>query len=208
MTTLATLQTNIAAALRDSANSTFTTTELTAFINRGLNELGGVYPREIVNTSTTVSSGVYSYALPTGMTYPYRVDIYTDAGSYYATLAPSRGEGPNDGWQVHNGTLYLPPGMSLTTGYTLHLYGYGVYTQLSATSDTTDLDTVGEWAVLLYAQMAGLKALTIDRALFQQWQADANNTDVTPIAVGQLYQIARRDWTDEKTRLRKLRKSG
>lgn len=208
MTTLSTLITNVSGDLRDSSNTTFSTAEVTDLINRGISMMETVYPREIWSSATTISAGVYTYSLPTGMTSPYRVDIYTDAGSYSSTLARSFGEGPNTGWEVHNSILYIPPDLTLTAGYTLHVFGYGGYTQLAASSDTTDLDTVGEWALRLFCQTEALSLLLVDRAKFQQWQADSNNTDITAIGVAQLYQISQRRWDREVSRLRRMRKTG
>lgn len=208
MTTLANLITYVSQDLRDSSNATFSTTEVTDLINRGIDVLGSVFPREIVSNSTTISSGVTTYALPTGMTYLYRADIYTDAGSYYSTLGRGTGEGPDSGWETHADTLYLPPNLNLSAGYTLRLWGYGNWTQLSVSSATTDLSTTAQWALRLFCQSEALGLLLIDRAKFQQWQTASNNTDVSAIGVAQLYQIASRRWEREVSRLRRLRKTG
>lgn len=207
MTTLSTLITNVSGDLRDSSNNTFSTAEVTDLINRGIDVLGGVYPREIVG-SVTISSGVKSYALPSNLSFVYRVDIYTDASSYAGTINRAGGEGPDSGWETHNSVLYLPPGLTVTANYTLRLWGYGPYTQLAASSSTTDLGTTAIWALRLFCQSEALALLLIDRAKFQQWQTSSNNTDVSAIGVAQLYQIAARRWEREETRLRRMRKLG
>ena len=206
MTTLAQLEVMVSRDLRDSTNATFTLPEIDDLINQGIDEVGQFYPKEIVQTIGTVSAGVISYAAASFATI-YRLDFYTSSNSYKDTM-PSGIGGANSGWELHGGVLYLPPSYAYTSGDTLRAWGYGRYIQLSASSDTTDLDTAGIFAVRLFAQVEAFARLANDRALFQQWQADPSNAGVSEPQIVQWYQSARSRWRDRQRTLRRMRKTG
>lgn len=206
MTTLADLRTRLAAELRDPTNATWNTTELDYLINQGIDAVAAFYPKEIVQTVGTVSAGVNSYAV-SSFSSIYRLDIYTSAGSY-RTEVPHAIGGANTGWEMHGGVLYLPPSRTYTVGDTLRAWGYGGYIQLSASTSTTDLDVSAINAVLVFAEVAAYSRLTADRAQFQQWQANTNGVDTTALGLAQLQSGARATWRDERSRLRRMRKSG
>ena len=206
MATLSDLRTTVARRLRDSSNTTWTTAELDDLINQAIDEIADFYPREIVTTIGTVSAGVVSYAA-SSYTNIYRLDIYTSAGSYRTTFPHGIG-GANSGWELHGGIVYLPPSYSYTAGDTLKAWGYGRYVQLAASTSTTDLDQSGIWALVSYCQAEGLQQLVNDRAKFQQWQSNTNNTDVTALALAQLASAAQNRWRRQQQRLRRMRKGG
>ena len=205
MTTLADLETTVARRLRDSGNATWTLPELADLINQGIDEIADFYPREIVQTIGTVSAGVISYAV-SSYTNIYRLDIYTSAGSYKDTMPAGIG-GANSGWEMHGGVLYLPPAYSYTTGDTLRAWGYGRFTQLATSTSVTDLDQSAIWALVTYCQAEGLTQLVDGRANFQQWQANSNNTDVTPDSIARLARGAQDRWRASQRRLRRMRKT-
>lgn len=205
MTTLAQLEVMVSRDLGDTANATWSTQEVDDLINRGIDSLADVYPKEVVSTVATVTQGTYTYAVSSFASL-YRVDIYTSAGSHRETVTRGTTDHPDAGWELHGGTLYLPIGMSLTTGDTIRGFGYGRYIQLSASSSTTDLDTSGIWAVRVFCQVEAFSGLLSDRTLFQQWQQDSHNTDVTALGLAQLYGQASARWQRERARLRRVRK--
>ena len=207
MTTLANLETYLARDLRDTTNAVFSTAELDDLINQGISALASFYPKQIVQTIGTVSSGTYSYSA-SSFTRIYRIDIYSSTGSYKSTLDGYIGGSPNTGWEMHGGIVYLPPLVTFTAGDTLRAFGYGAYIQLSASTATTDLDADGIWAVRVYAQVEAFERLLADRVTFQQWQASPGNTDVTAMALASLARSARARWLEEQQRLRRLRKVG
>lgn len=206
MTTLADLRTQLASDLRDTSNLTWSTTELDYLLNQGIDALADVYPKEIVQTIGTVSAGVTSYAA-SSFTNIYRLDVYTSGGSYRAEIPHGIG-GANSGWEMHGQVIYLPPSYTYTAGDTLRAWGYGRYIQLSAATQTTDLDQSGIWAVLVFARVEALAALVTDRSKYQQWQTNTNGVDTSALGLGQLLSQARNRWRDEKQRLRRMRKSG
>ena len=206
-TSLSDLRTYVAQDLRDTGNATWDTNEIDALVNQGIDALADIYPKEIVQTVATVAASTYSYAAAS-FTNIYRLDIYSSAGSYGGILPCGTGEDANSGYELHGGVLYLPALYSLTAGTTLRAFGYGRYIQLSAASSVTDLDASGIWAVRVFCQAKAFGRLLSDRAQFQQWQSNSNNTDVTAIGLAQLWQSARAEWRDERARLRRVRKLG
>lgn len=206
--TFAQLKTAVARDLRDSGNAVWSTTEVGDLINAGIDEVGEVYPRQVTDYSLTITSGVSTYAMPSSVSWLYRVDVHTSSNSYRYTMPSALGDGPNTGWEVHASILWLPPDYLPNAGDKLRLFGYGAYTQLSVDSATTDLDTKGEWAVRAFAVAEGFARLLADRAAFQQWQVDANNTDITAASLNQLALAARRRWEQRRNQLRKMRKLG
>lgn len=206
MATLSDLRTTVARRLRDSANTTWTTAELDDLINAGIDEIGDFYPREIVQTIGTVSAGVTSYSA-SSFSNLYRLDIYTSAGSYRTTFPHAIG-GANSGWELHGSVLYLAPSYTYTAGDTLKAWGYARYVQLSASTQTTDLDQSGIWALVAFCQAEGLQQLVNDRAKYQQWQTNSNNTDVTALGLAQLANGAMQRWRRQQQRLRRMRKTG
>lgn len=204
MTTLAQLETRLAQDLRDAAHSTWSTTELDTFINQGIDELAAFYPREIVQTLGTISANVRSFDA-SAFTNIYRLDIYASTGTLRGTLVPSIGP-VNSGWELHGNIVYLPPSIAFTTGDTLQAWGYGIYSQLSGSASTTDLNTSGINAVMAFAQAEALGKLISNRAAFQQWQVNANATDATMLGIAQAQSALRAGWDRERQRLRRMRK--
>ena len=206
MATLSDIRTQLARDLRDTTNATWSTAEMDDRINQGIDALAAFYPKEVVSTFATVAASVSSYAA-SAFTNIYRIDTY-DGTTYMGTVPHGNGDGPDSGWELHNGIVWMPPTYPVATGYTLRAFGYGAYVQLSASSSTTDLDTPGTYAVRVFAQVESFAQLIADRAKFQQWQADSNNTDVTALGLAQLYGGATQRWLRERQRLRKMRKLG
>lgn len=207
MATLQDIRTRVSLRLGDTGNVTWSTSQINDYINQGLDELSEFYPREIVQTIGTVASGTTSYAA-SSFSNAYRLDVYTSAGSYQSTMPHGIGDGPDSGWEMHGGVIYLPPNWMPDDGCTLRLWGYGRYTQLTGDSDSTDADTAGINAVVVYCEVEAYQALLANRAAFQQWQASPGNTDTTFLGLNQTAFSVRNRWAEEQRRLRRMRKLG
>lgn len=207
MTTLLELRTAVARDLRDSGFSTWSQSEIDDLVNLGIDEVSEVYPREVVDSASSISAGVKTYDLATDFTNIYRIDIYSTT-TFRFTIPHGIGAGPNSGWELHGGILYLPPSVTFTAGETLRAFGYARYVQLDAASSTTEMDARAIWGVRQFARSEGFQNLIADRTQFQQWQTASGNTDVTAIALAQLAANAQRRWDRARQRLRRMRKTG
>lgn len=191
-------------ALRDPNNDVIKLEELDEIINAGIDALAEFYPKEIVTSPLTVVSGLSSYALPASITSVYRVDLYSN-GTYVGTMPPSH-DGPTGGWENHGGYLFIPP--FTTAGYTMVLFGYGPWTQLTTPNSVSDLPSTAITAVMVYIQVEIYDRMQLDRVMFQEWVAISGNNDVSLL---QLFRIAANwhaRWDRERVRLRRLRKQG
>ena len=206
MATLLDIRADVARRVRDTSYATWTTGEIDDRINQGIDALAAFYPKEIVSDFATIAAGVSSYAA-SSFTNIYRIDIYSGT-TLQRTMPHGNGDGPNSGWELHSGKVWLPPSFPVATGYVLRAFGYGAYINLDASSSVTDLDTSGRQAVQVFAEVELLTSLIYDRAKFQQWQTDSNNTDVTALALAQLHAGAMARWNRERQRLRRMRKLG
>lgn len=207
MATLADLRTYVSRDLRDTGNATWSVAEVDDLINQGIDALADVYPKEIVQTIGTIAAGTYSYAAAS-FTNLYRLDFYTSDGTYHGQLDHGFGGGANGGWELHGGVVYIPPSYTFQTGDTLRAFGYGRYIQLSASTATTDLSSEGIFAVRVFAQAEAFGRMIADRVKSQQWQSNSNATDTTALGLAQIAGSAARRWEKEKSRLRRLRKTG
>lgn len=204
-TTLSDLITSVSRAVRDPDNAVFSTDEITDLINDGIDDASHVYPRELVDYTTVISAGVATYALPSGFETLFRVDIHNASDSYL--YSPPAGDGDRDaGWEVFGSIVYFPPSFLPDDGSKVRLFGYGPYTQLSASTQTTDLDTTGIRLIRAYVTATAFDRLAADRALFQQWQTTTNATDISPIALWRLGATSRSEYAALRNRLRRVRR--
>ena len=211
--TFSALLTSLRRTLRDTNGTTWTDDQLGELVNRGIDAIGTVYPKEIVETvayTQPVQGAVHSVTLST-VTWPIRIDVYDDGNKYVETVHPSLGHGANSGWEIHADKLFFPPHYRFTsdTG-TLRVFGYGEWTPITigTSSSTTDIDTRAQYAVKVFVEAEALMMLTFDRAQFQQWQVAAGNTDVTALGLNNLALAAQQRWRQEKARIRVFRKQG
>jgi hypothetical protein len=204
MATLSDLRTYLARDLRDESNSTWSTAALDDFINRGIDSLADFYPREITSDLGTVSASVQTYSASSFMSI-YQVDLWSGT-TYKGEVPATIGGSADDGWRLRAGIFYMPAGVTFPTGLTIRAFGYGRYTQLAASTSTTDLDASGIAAVLIFAQAEALARLTTDRAQFSQWAAQPGNTDTGLLAINQAVNLARGRWREEQRRLRRMRR--
>jgi hypothetical protein len=182
-------------------------------INRGIDAIGSVYPSETVDSvafTQPINGSSFTVALTT-VSWPIRVDVYDNDSKYRETVYPANGEGPDSGWEIHAGILYLPTRYTLAVGQgTLKIFGYGDWTQINTaqTSSITNLDVTAANAVKVFVEAESLSMLTFDRAQFQQWQVGSGNSDVTALGMNNLAMSAQQRWRQEKNRIRRFRKNG
>lgn len=208
--TLSSIRTMVRRDLRDPNGATWSDSEVNDLINSGIDWINGFYPKEAIQTSSftqPVSGSVFSVAL-SDVNFVFRVDSYDASGKFKETVLPSTSDGPNSGWEVHNGTLFLPPHYTLSSPGTLRIFGYTTFIQLSADSTTATLDTSALYAVRVWAQAEAFSRLLSDRVAFQQWQVQSGNSDVSALSMNQIALSNQQRVRREETRLRKMRRLG
>ena len=208
MALLSDIRTEVANAVRDTTNATFSTAEMNYYINRGIDAVSDIFPLETTDYSIALVSGVSTYAPSVTFSQIFRVDIHSNSDSYLGVLPFSLGEGRQSGWEFHAGILWIPPLFTFPSNAKIRLWGYSRYAQLAADSATTDMSRTAIDGVIAYCASEALSALMMDRAKFQQWQVNSNNTDVTALTLAQLAARADLRWKREQQRLRRLRRLG
>ena len=208
--TLSSIRTMVRRDLRDPNGATWSDSEVSDLINSGIDWLNGFYPKEAIQTASftqPVSGSVFSVAL-SDVSWVFRVDAYDDAGKFKETVFPTTSDGPNSGWETHNGIIFFPPHYTLSSPGTLRIFGYSTFIQLSADSTTTDLDYSGINAVRVWAQAEAFSRLLSDRVSFQQWQVQSGNSDVSALSMNQIALSNQQRVRREEARLRKMRRLG
>jgi len=188
---------------------------VSSFSSGDVVSVSGISPSQF-NISGTIVSATSSTFTIDGVNI---TGSYTSGGSvattavpkYRETVRPSSGDGPDSGWEVHGGILYLPTRyvLAASTG-TLKVFGYGDWTQINTaqTSSATNLDTTAQNAVKVYVEAEALTMLTFDRAQYQQWQVSSGSSDISALGMNNLALAAQQRWRQEKNRIRRLRKGG
>ena len=217
--TLAELREKVRRDLRDS-EGVFLDAQVTDFIQMGMVELNRTRPVE-KRVEYAGDTDFASEVLP--FTYVFAVELSTrrDVADVHQweTIHPmnaSHGYGRN-GWEFWAGRLHLWSGhvsgiANNVDRYgadqvTIAVWGYGDRALPELDADIMDFtDSVDEMAVRKYAQFEGLRALDQDRALFAQWQTQANNSDISTTQLNQMVNAASGDWDRMRKRIFTIRR--
>jgi hypothetical protein len=122
--------------------------------------------------------------------------------------ADSSSEANRAGWDFFGGILTIPLFWSSRIDATvgdnaaeMHVWGYADRDLPDDDDSLLDLvDATDYLCVVNHCKSQGFESLTHDRALYQQWLAATNNTDVSPTQLQGMYGQA--DAQYEKTRAR------
>lgn len=204
--TLAQLRTAVARDLRDTGMTTFTSAVIGDLINAGIEEVSRIYPREMVEVVVPVAS---TYAYSTVCEQVFRVEVWR-SGKFHTLLAANEGDTSQTGWDLWGGQIRLANPMvdqAVVATDTYRVWGYAPYVQLAADGDVSDLDTRGEWAVRHFARAQAFTLMHSDRAMFKQWQAQSQNTDVTNNQLNQMVSLYSSEWDRTRNYLRRLRRT-
>lgn len=207
MPTLAELQDKVSRDLRDPTRKVFTDEYLTDLINAGLEEVGRIYPSEVIVT-IGVLDDTYQYDMQTASSI-YRVEVFRD-DTFESVVAEGDGENSQSGWDLWAGSLRVPKGVvdTLTPGtHWFHVWGYQRYPQLVLDTDNVGLDDSAEWGVRRYARASAFTIMHSDRALFRQWQGASQNSDVTVNQLNQMVGFYTSEWDRTRNYLRRLRRA-
>jgi hypothetical protein len=198
----------------DGYDRAFSQQELTDLVELALAEVSRAYPKELMSVVALpdIKSSYHaaSIALPSGWDTIYRIDCLKNVVKTNPTtqwyevvdiVHPSMGDGPYGGWEIQAGQVYLQPGRFNSQTSHLRLLGYGNWTV-----DTLDADS--EQAVRYFVQAECMFRMVTDRSIFQQWQLNPGNTDITVPAINQMYAVSRQRFDRLIGRLRKIKKVG
>lgn len=183
--------------LTDPDHKVFNTSQLTDYINGGISELNRVKP---LPTTVTVAWDADAEVVPLDgwpLDDVFQVELVdANANGTGQRFIPhvTSGTPIRDGWEYFNHTLRLGPGWGATVtrwlrdnGWNLRGYGYRPRDPLIDEADNAEfVDLNDEYTVRLYCRMEAYRSLTVDRGLFQQWQQQANNADVSPTQLNQM----------------------
>jgi hypothetical protein len=204
--TLSDLQTACARDLRDTNKRTFKDPDLTDLINAGVEEVGRVYPREMLLT-IAVTPGTYDIDMPDTQQV-VRVESWRNGNLHVAYENGADEASSQIGWEFWAGSLRMPKGAidGLNAADSLRIWGYQGYPQLVAPTDDSLLPDSAEWGVRRYVRATAYQQLHGDRALFKQWQAQSQNSDVSMNMLSQMVAFYVGEWDRTRNHLRRLRR--
>lgn len=207
---LSQLRTNVARDLRDPTFAAFSVAELNDYINNGIAELNELHPVEVVLHIVDIASFA-----DLGLDSIFKVVSSTVVGVGEDIIPPNNDETlyPN-GWTYFAGDLILPAWMMpwYSTQFdagtiALTIYGYGRRDPVTNDTDVAAFaSNTEEQAVRQFARWRGLDALSGDRRLFQQWQTQANNSDVSPTQLANMEMNAGGEWAQTRRRIYTIRR--
>jgi hypothetical protein len=222
-TTVATFQTRLARVLRDPDGKVFDSDDLLDMINSGLAEIGRIAPAQfkeeidpVVDTfDYTLQQSVFSEAIPEIEV--ERVELWdatVTPAKPTTLLQPASAEYVNYstvGWAMRDGILELPYSVVNYMGadvanFVIKVWGYRPYARMVETTDYLGVSNEREEALKVYCWLEGLRRLNTDRDLFTQWQTRAGNSDVSPAALMNMYNIAREEWKQRARQITVLRR--
>jgi hypothetical protein len=199
----------VASDLRDPTYATFTKPQIGALVNEGIAELNRVRPQESVQ-DILLMDDVLEYPCVLQPIFLVEARRQNDPAWWpieeqdYA--APV---GTQAGWSLFAGVLRLPGLMTpLSTGFDqLRAWGYLDRGQLINDTDTADFtDMTDEEGCRCYARWTALEMLLHDRMLYQQWQSQTNNSDISTTQLLQTASSYQQEWSNLRKRLARLRR--
>lgn len=217
--TLAELRASVLRDLRDAGQDTFATALVNSFINMGIAELNAIRPIE--TRIQYAGDQDWTQELPFTEVFACELAIEPEVGDtlHWDALHPAdhaRGYG-RSGWDYFARRLMLSgqhtEGIAnLVDRYGagqvhIGLWGYADRDLLINDADVASFQTaLDELIVRGYAKSEGFRALASDRALFQQWQENSNNSDVSPTQLNNMLGQAQGDFDRMRKRHHLMRR--
>jgi hypothetical protein len=222
MPTLAELVDGVYRDLADESKVVFSTLQVEDFVRGGIAELNRVAPTDAYETivfATDVDTGAiaeYEYDILTHLL--YRVELREFAnGSATPIPEPEEGQTVNGGYvfrqTTSGGHIEFPKWFLDRIDpllFAIRVYGYQTrplpYTIEGQASPTVAVNSEDEYSVRMYAKSEGFDLLSHDRSLYQQWQGQTNNSDVSPTQMMQMAGNAKQDWSRRRGLIRTVRR--
>lgn len=210
------LVTELKIVLRDDDTpEVFTYTMCQQFLDDAIVELNQLRPREQVGTidaSTDLTS-----ELAARIDDVWKVE-WEDPDGYVGDIIPAS-DGSSPGWLYYANRMRFD-GQTMRRiveavdnadpPWRLRWYGYqfrGVFPGSGSSTTYVDIDNGEDESLLLrFARWSGLRSLGSDRSLFQQWQQQTNNSDVSATQLTQMTAMAENEWDQLRKRLTRVRR--
>jgi|SRR5215471_3026717 len=205
------LVTSISRDLHDPGNGAFSSVEVTDLINMGIAEVNNLVPKEYREVIPLVDDQ-YEYALDPLVNAIFRVEVWRNSDSvmrYFQTV-PKVDGAAGTGWQFFNGSVLMPPSMTWDTSLQDSITVYGYKDRGPMYDDTLDFfdgDLNDEMILRSFCQHTSFERLIASRALFQQWQTQANNADVSATQLIQMGAMYSGEWRSLRARVRRMRRA-
>lgn len=210
-TTYLQLRARIAREIQDPDNETFSDDTIKDVVSSVWADLSRVAPEQFVEDIQPIEdqldydlrSDIFSDPNPdielrnveiwnAEVTPPLQVFWVTPKKAHPTDLAHSQA-----GWEVWNGTLYLPrrivAGINVDT-HVIRVWGYSPWAYPDEDTDVLPFPQSYVEALVIGAQVGVLRRLTSNRALFTSWQTRSNNTDVSMASLMNDLESAKDEW--------------
>ena len=202
-------------ALRDQAGSVFPPETVNDFISQAMADLSAYRPKE----ARQIAPWPLDFPSPvTDFTSIWKVEFRVSLTNYVKTIGVPYGDSNSAenraGWDFYGGDLIIPPfwlvRLNATAGdqpSELVIWGYQDRVLPDSDGDVLDLtDTTDYTCVLNHCKALGFELLAHDRALYQQWLAATNNTDVSPTQLSGMVSQAEATYQRSRARNTKMRR--
>jgi hypothetical protein len=188
----------VARTLRDESGTVFGPDALNDFVSEGLMSLSGYRPIEAIEVVgyDPPTYGAIQYVAPAILSSVWQVTVTNEADPVavnQALIVPYVGpdqSGVQVGWDFYSGALHFGRwGANQMDAWTAQvngplsivMWGYRDRNLPVAPDEVLDIeDVVDQLCLLRECRALGFQLLANDRALYQQWLAATNNTDVSP----------------------------
>lgn len=205
-----TLIESVSRDLHDVNNKAFSTAEVADMINQGIAEANLLRPKEYRDTIALVDD-VFLYPLDPTVTDIFRVEFWRDSNgtSAYYSAMPPKDEESLSGWEFFDGELSIPTTTQIDTDSndSLLVWGYQDRDPLQDLAEVLDGDLNVEYIIRAFCAFTAFQRLIASRSLFQQWQTQANNSDVSATQLLGMASVYSREWRELRQRTRRLRRS-
>jgi hypothetical protein len=206
-------------ALRDPNGSVFPAATVNDFIDQAMADLSAYRPKELRETAVWPFTSDPLPFLDFTSIWKVEVHVLTSTNNYIRTIFIPYGDSNSAenraGWDFYAGELTIPEFWSkridalVTQGYPteMQVYGYADRDLPTDDAEILDLSDVTDYnCVLNHCKSMGFELLTHDRALYQQWLAATNNTDVSPTQLGGMATFAEGTYQRVRARNTKMRR--
>lgn len=213
------MATTVLRALRDPGGTVFPVETINDFINNALADLSAYRPKEVVETAAWPLD-IFTPPFQE-FTAVWRVEVRVqDAGglsdlrTIFIPYGDPSGVGNRAGWDFYGGQLIIPTWWSTRIDGTVGdspaecvVWGYGDRDLPDDDASILDLNDATDYlCVTNHCKSQGFELLTHDRALYQQWLAATNNTDVSPTQLSGMVNQAEATYQKSKARNSKTRR--